>query len=268
MSKNLIVGWLYDRSFEAIQAFLVSAIRNKAVDTKVVILAWFDSGGNTFDRIRATASHDIELIQVEHRADDDLRHFISRRFCFYKQYLDEHPEFDNVMLTGLRDVIVQSDPFAYDPGESLLCFLESIKIGECGWNRMWLEQAYGKDELDKIRENWVSCAEIVMGKRKRVVDYVDLMAEDICGIHMRLGVIDQAVHNLLLWNGRLGEVRTFHPGEGPVFTMGYRYSYGKEGEIKLNGEHQVLNDNGVPAAVIHQYDRFAIDIPLRAYYVV
>ena len=263
MAGNLILGWLYDRSIEEIKAFLVSATRAKP-DAKIVILGGFvDGGNNTYQGIRDLG---VELVEVPHGPEsEDLTHFISRRYCWYDWYLDQHPEYDRVMLTGIRDVIVQSDPFAYDSGNALCCFLESRLIKCCNWNRMWLQEGFNLEELERIHDNPISCAEIVIGSRDHVAEYVKLMVPHICGHNLKIRVIDQAVHNYLLWNGKLGNVKLFKPGEGPVFTMGYRYQE-CEDEISLNEEYQVLNDDGSVASVIHQYDRFTISNMLRSTY--
>ncbi len=271
--NNLVLGWLYDRSWEEVRAFVISAERAK-MDAHVVILAWHNEA-STWERIR---DHGIEVIavpcdyvmfeteEVHHRpVRNDLTHFISRRYCFYGWYLNQHREYDQVMLTGIRDVIIQSDPFEYNSGNALCCFLESRLIKKCNWNCMWLHDGFNQDELEKIHENSISCAEIVLGKSNRVTEYVKLMVPHICGPNLKIRVIDQAVHNYLLWNKMLGEVRLFKPGEGPVFTMGYRYQE-REAEIIMNESNQVLNDDGTIASVIHQYDRFAINTLLRSVY--
>lgn len=266
MSNNLILGWLYDRSLPEIEAFLVSAVRSKS-DAKIVILGGYTDGGEyTYKGIRDLG---IELIEVPHGPEsEDITHYISRRYCWFDWYLNQHPEYDRVMLTGIRDVIVQSDPFAYDSGNDLCCFLESRLLGECSWNRMWLEKGFGKIELDKLFYKPISCSEIVLGSYAVILDYVRLMSSYICKPNSVPLIIDQCVHNYLLWNDYLKNVRIFKPGEGPVYTMGYVITDnpGKE-MFKLNSKNQVLNNDGSVVPAIHQYDRSGVYNPLlRAKY--
>lgn len=254
MSNNLILGWLYDRSLPEIEAFLVSTIRAKP-NAKIVILGGYTDGGEyTYKGIRDLG---IELIEVPHGPEsEDKTHFISRRYCWIDWYLKQHPEYERVILTGIRDVIIQSDPFVYDSGNALCCFLESKLIGECSWNRMWLSDIYGIQEAEKLYYKPISCNEIIMGNYNRITEYVSLMASYICKPDSKPLVIDQGVHNYLLWNDMLGEVQLFKPGEGVVYTMGYVITdnHGKE-IFKLNDKNQVLNNDGSVVPMIHQYDR-------------
>ena len=264
--RNLILGWLYDRSWEEIRAFVVSAKRAK-MDADVVILAWHNEA-EAWEKARGYGA-EVVAVPKDYVPSDvnlgELTHFISRRYCFYDWYMRQHPEYERVLLTGIRDVIIQTDPFVYDPGDALCCFLESILLRESAWNRMWLHDGFNQQELERIHDNPVSCAEIVYGNHKRVLEYVELMLPHICSPGLKVRVIDQAVHNYLLWNGLLGEVRTFRPGKGIVFTMGYHYD-GRGQSIWMNVADQVFNDDGTVAPVIHQYDRFEIETALRARY--
>jgi hypothetical protein len=266
VSKNLILGWLYDRSFDEIKAFLVAFLKAK-IDAKLVILGGYtDGGGYTWQTIKDLG---IEFVSVPHGPEkDDLTHYISRRYCWYDWYLSQHPEYERVMITGIRDVIIQSDPFAYDSGGDLCCFLESRIIKECSWNRMWLQEGFCREVLESIWENPISCAEIVLGNYARMTTYIKLMLPHICGPNLKIRIIDQAVHNYLLWNKQLEPVRLFKPGEGPVCTMGYVMTDGNGKEMfKLNDRHQVLNDDGSVVQVIHQYDRDAdLNVLFRSIY--
>ena len=70
---------------------------------------------------------------------------------------------------------------------------------------------------------------------------------------------DTAIHNRLLWTGRLGEVALLEPLASPVATL----NGVAEAEVRLNDDGHLITAGGREPAILHQYDRIpALRVPL------
>jgi hypothetical protein len=154
------------------------------------------------------------------------------------------------MVTDIRDVYFQDDPFAHNVGE-LEVFLEddSIRLGSEPFNRRWLLNLYGPKTARGLESEVASCSGTTLGTGRGMLRYLRAMVNEI-ELHRRpLGSHDQGVHNFLLRTGRLEPVKIGENGYSPVLTMGMNW------RLKLDSTGRVLNRDGRVPAVIHQYDR-------------
>lgn len=174
------------------------------------------------------------------------------RYAHYLQYLRERaPDADVVMISDLRDVVFQHDPFA-EPVDGLELYLEdgSISIGQDFFNTRWIANLYGPGEVEKLRGRPISCSGTIVGTREAMVAYLAAMTGEIARhTGLPLGCHDQAIHNVLFHEGRLPEPHVVVNGTGRVLTMGMMSGY-REGP-----DGAILNDDGTVPAVLHQWDR-------------
>ena len=184
----------------------------------------------------------------------------SLRYRHYRDYLAAlDPEPDVVMLTDLRDVVFQRDPFA-EPVSGLELYLEddSVRIGDEPFNTRWIRNLYGAAELDRLRDRRVSCSGTVVGTRAGVLQYLDEMISEIAPRRRPMGSHDQGVHNALLQHGRFDRLTVVANGRGRVLTMGKMTSY------ETGPDGTVLNADGSIPAVLHQWDRHGDTPPRRS----
>jgi hypothetical protein len=174
------------------------------------------------------------------------------RYGHYLRYLRERaPEADLVMITDLRDVVFQRDPFA-DPVDGLELYLEdgSVRIGHDFFNTRWIANLYGPGEVEALRDSPVSCSGTVVGTRDAMLAYLEAMTGEIARQAGRpLGCHDQAIHNVLFHRGRLPDPRAVVNATGRILTMGMMSGY------RTAPDGSVLNDDGSVPAVLHQWDR-------------
>ncbi len=172
------------------------------------------------------------------------------RYRHYLRYLDEHPEIEQVIISDLRDVMFQADPFATELTDLEVCLEERhVLTSEAGFNSRWIRDLYGQDGLDELGDAVVSCSGVTIGPRRAMMAYLEAMADEVDRHVVQLGPHDQAIHNWLLYQGRLAGARPVPNGTGRVQTMG------EQREIYLSTDGAVLNPDGRPPAVLHQYDR-------------
>jgi hypothetical protein len=174
----------------------------------------------------------------------------SLRYLHYQRYLaglDPLP--DAVLLTDLRDVVFQRDPFA-EPVAELELFLEdpTARIGEQPYYVRWSRRLYGRSAVARFRDRPVSCSGTVAGTGAGVLSYLAEMAAVIESAARPMGYDDQSVHNALLHGGRLSSATVVANEHGRVLTMGMMATH-------TTVEGCVLNADGSVPAVLHQWDR-------------
>jgi hypothetical protein len=175
----------------------------------------------------------------------------SLRYEHYLRYLmEDAPEADVVMITDLRDVVFQRDPFA-DPVTGLEVYLEdsSEQIGHDGFNTTWLRNLYGSEFVEARRGQPLSCSGVVIGTRTAMMTYLNEMATGIVWRRRPMGSHDQAVHNGLLHTGRLRSAKVVPNEHGRVLTLGGMTA------LPMSDGGDLLNADGTIPAVIHQWDR-------------
>jgi hypothetical protein len=173
----------------------------------------------------------------------------SLRYEHYLEYLSAQ-QYDQVLISDIRDVIFQGDPFAHDVQELELVLEDSrILIRTEPFNRRWMKNLYGAPALERYGNDVVSCSGTTLGTAKGIARYLRAMISEIRKQKIPLGSHDQGIHNFLLRCGKLDPVKVYVNEEGPIITVG------KQEDIKINGSNQVTNRNGDVPAVVHQYDR-------------
>jgi len=186
-----------------------------------------------------------------------FHHISSGRYFYYYDYLVRQPvRFDRVMLTDVRDVLFQEDPFAFKPPQPLLFFLEGRgqPIGTEPYNRKWVRQLYGRRVLRSLADQRIVCSGVTIGQGHAILRYLELMCDELAPLTSRMcGRVgrDQGVHNYLIWRNRFPEAALLENGRGPVLTMDI------VAFERLRGapDGALLNDDGSRVAVVHQYDR-------------
>jgi hypothetical protein len=169
---------------------------------------------------------------------------------YYRSLVEDAPDADVVMLTDLRDVVFQRDPFA-DPVTGLEVYLEdsSEQIGSDGFNTRWVRDLYGKRSVDAWRGRPVSCSGVVVGTRPAIMTYLVEMIAGIVWRRRPMGAHDQGVHNGLLQSGRLALAKVVLNEQGRVITLG------RVSAPHVREDGVVVNADGTVPAVVHQWDR-------------
>ena len=192
-----------------------------------------------------------------------LLHDIARsRYIHYLRYLDRNPgRFTHILLTDVRDVAFQADPFEGAPARCLWLFRENARqrLGREPFNRSWIETLYGARELEQIGANYITCSGTTLGSTDLIVSYLEQMTVEVIRLTPKyfglgLGGGDQAIHNRLYRTGHFPEAELKNNYEGPVATLHYE----TPDEFRFDDAGRLLNFDGSPVALLHQYDRHPI----------
>jgi hypothetical protein len=173
--------------------------------------------------------------------------YVGRFLRFFRFLSSSGGRYANVMVTDVRDVFFQGDPFGFDLRDSLNCFLEheSYSLGTQKYNREWLRAAYGEGVLDDLGEKPISCSGVTIGPREAMLEYLRAMSRELLRLKTQTIGIDQGVHNYVVYSGQLSHVRLLRNGEGPVLTLAL---------VPPPEVDALLNEGGLTANVLHQYN--------------
>jgi hypothetical protein len=183
---------------------------------------------------------------------------LGRYFCYY-DYLarfdrDDVP-YDYVLISDVRDVFFQRDPFALEPQDEVLAFLEdkSQTFGTSACNADWIRAVAGEAELARLGQERISCSGTTLGSWTGMLEYLTGM--QLLALRYSLGIgliqgVDQGMHNLLVLGNLLPGCRTVENGER-VLTVGSI----PPDALRIDCHNQVISSDGQRAAVVHQYDR-------------
>lgn len=183
-----------------------------------------------------------------------LHHPWCARHLHYLEFL-ARGDYDYILVSDTRDVVFQTNPSQAMRGSAdLSVSIESraYTVGEEYWNARWVKAVYGRRGLDTIGSAPVSCAGVSFGPAPAMLDYLRAMRDEILALKpwSIWRTSDQALHNYLLWTGRLGTFARMESLASPVATLNAT----TVDHLSVD-EGQLVNADGTTVCVIHQYDR-------------
>ena len=261
MTADLILGAVDGYDFYEIEPFLVT-LQQSGYPGHVVLFAGPRISSRTNRKMRTGGTEVIEFRDrfpfVEAPHHDNLSslpepiHICNFRYFLYYDYLLKYGrKFRNVLITDVRDVVFQRNPFQAGLSAEIHVAMEnpSIPIGKCRWTAPWIVSAYGEQRLEELRTQPMSCSGTTMAPVPLMLAYLRAILSEIQGMRSGDAYLDQAAHNVLLHDDQIGPVRRMQNFEGPILTVG------SEPDFQLNGSDELVNRDGSVAAVVHQYDR-------------
>jgi hypothetical protein len=184
----------------------------------------------------------------------------ARRYAIYASYLQARlHQYDQVLLSDVRDVAFQRHPFEGITSPKCHFFLEGDKqtIGEDPTNTRWVRGCGTPDQVEAVAARRISCSGITIGGTSAVLAYLDRMANRIRDIPFRIyrkigHGYDQGIHNLLVHlspdiDGIIVQ------NNGHIATMALE----PQSLYRLDAAAQIRTAGGHLPAIVHQYDRFA-----------
>lgn len=252
--RNAVIGIATGYGFEELKPFFTS-LRLSGFQGRALLLA-----GNLEPATKALLARlGAEVLAFTYPTEGVPSLVVNGRFYLYRKLLmDLAPELDNALLTDVRDVVFQADPFDPDLGLADLegqvcCFLEDADttIGRNAMNAGWMRRAYGPEVLAELAGRPISCVGTVFGGREALLGYLCLLTRELDAIRPDFFGSDTAAHNLLVHRGLVPGLRLFDNDRGPVLTLALK----DPGRVRLDSERRVVNDLGRVVPLLHQYDR-------------
>lgn len=179
----------------------------------------------------------------------------SRYFYYYRYLRRRAMHYAQVLVTDVRDVVLQTSPFIASADPTPQVFLEyGARHGENPGNDMWVDVGFGAEGRAQLAGRRVTCSGTTLAPASAMLEYLRLMTQEIAlRTHRFAGLdgVDQGVHNWLFWTGQLPEFRAAQNFTGPVLTM-----HGMPTEqIPILNDGRITDPAGTVVPVLHQYDR-------------
>ncbi|WP_427791352.1 hypothetical protein [Brevundimonas diminuta] len=203
------------------------------------------------DVLKLLADHAVEAVFAD-KAADWAPHPVVTRFALYAQLVRRWPHAANVLLTDVRDVIFQGDPFNPRPARlEVFVEYEEGRLGDHAFNMKYLTALVGVEMAGLLKTRPCLCVGTVMGPREEIIRFcrVLLMLAAIprseiggafgadqaaCNLAVHLGLVPASVRR------NFGRVATLGMTDGQ--TLGF-----------VNG--RVTNPDGGASPIVHQHDR-------------
>jgi hypothetical protein len=298
MTKNLIIGAATGYKYGIIQHFFnslkkinfkgdvailvsdkIDAATKRSLEEHGVILIYVKSSKLAFSRRYANSRlwkihylpHKLlyGLLNTGKNKLQKLSNYVKRfhlisgsRFCYYYDYLLENKDkYKFILITDVRDVVFQADPFAEIKKDELLNFYEQDDtIEENFYTGYWVKNGFGKKAFSAIKDKKSICSGTTIGAVGRIIDYLEKMIAVqamITGGLTGLGGFDQGVHNYLIYNN-------YFPGSNVVLnTAGEVVTLENLSCVGFNEEQELVNKDKEVIPVVHCYDRFP-DLKFKA----
>ncbi|GAB3296451.1 hypothetical protein [Hymenobacter tenuis] len=198
---------------------------------------------------------EVNLIKALPEQSDQLFSPNSLRFIFYKVFMSLYGHlYERILHADTRDVYFQEDIFSKPWQDGVYCFLEdrSETIKSQKYNALWIKAGFGEDVLNEIGDNPISCCGVVYGTAQYFIKYVDVMVQLIISIPPQTGVLEQGIHNYLLYKSKIKNSIIVNDDEGEVSTL---TTFKPFNNISFDTKKRILNVDGQVVSIIHQYDR-------------
>jgi hypothetical protein len=188
------------------------------------------------------------------------------RFELFARYLREHAsQYDEVLISDVRDVAFQAHPFAALESADCHFFLEgdARTIGNEPTNALYMRLFLTPAEFAAIAEQRISCCGVLIGGTRALADYLARMTKRLAAVPLRvrrkIGA-DTAFHNLIAHTARdLPSVIV--ENNAMVATMGIEPA----ARYRVDADGLVRTSDGHLPAILHQYDRIPeIRAPVEA----
>jgi hypothetical protein len=236
---DLVAGYARGYNADQIRPFLKS-LRRSGYEGKILL---FVNGG---------AAEEAKNWNVEMRPilKPQIKVHSARFLCLEEEI--KKISCQGILLADTRDIIFQKNPSEFLPSTGLNVYEEdnSMSIGTCPYNSLWIKLGYGKEILKQMESFPISCVGTSCGDRDSILNYLKHLNNEILKIQPRTThPQDQAAHNFLIRRGGL-ESRIWNNEEGEVYTVGY---VSRE-TIRIKSNKIVNQSENIPT-IIHQWDR-------------
>lgn len=262
--KDLIIGAFNNYTDYDVLKPWVQSIKDTGFTGDTVLFAI----GTTDELVQKLTGEGVIVIALP--KNDSMMIHMQRFIHIYNFLKDNQDRYRFVISTDVRDVIFQSNPSAYlekcidyNFVTGAIASSESIKIKDEEWNRENIRKNYGDYFYNQIKENDVCNVGILAGRSNLI--------EELCfylyqfSLNRPDWVCDQAAYNILLgtnlWKHHIRTLRlsdawavNAHVTNKPDLIDKLK-DYLLETSPSMNDDGLIVNSDGVPFVVVHQYDR-------------
>jgi hypothetical protein len=250
--RRLVLGAAVGFDVAQVRVFVESLRANYAGDV-LLLIRW--PGLRVARYLKSRRIRVIRVLQTR----SFTRSVHARRYAIYLEFLRARlSRYDQVMISDVRDVVFQRNPFDGIASPKCHFYLESAvrTIGEDPTNSRWVRGCFSADEAERLAACRISCSGITIGGTAAIVAYLELMVERIrvlpWRIYRKIGHgYDQAIHNYLVHLApEVAGIVVENNRHIATMALEARAFYRLDREALIHGPDDHL------FAICHQYDRF------------
>lgn len=259
--QNLVLGIIDKYNFDNIRTFVLSL--DAFIDNvHVCLYAGPKITSSTIKKIEKLGieviryNKDFPFIAAPHPQNfqflpSPIHIYNFRHYLYYDYLLKKGSSFENVLITDVKDVVFQKNPFDFLIEDKLYVAVESlaIPIKDCEWTSGWIQSGYGVEILDQMKDKEVICAGTTLAPMNVMKKYLHRLIQEFSAVNNVFDCADQAMHNVLLHRQLLEPVFKCYNFKSPILTVGTEKTY------LLNKQNQLVTEDGEIIPTIHQYDR-------------
>jgi hypothetical protein len=250
--RRLVLGAAIGFRVEQVRVFVESLRANYQGDV-LLLIRW-----PGLRVARYLKSHGVDVIRV-FQTRSFTRSVHARRYAIYFDYLRAQLcRYDQVMMSDVRDVVFQRNPFDGITSPKCHFYLESAvrTIGEDPTNSRWVHGCFSSAEAERLAACRISCSGITIGGTAAIMAYLERMAARIGAmpwrIYRRIGHgYDQAIHNYLVHlDPAIDGIVVDNNRHIATMALEPRTFY------RLDCESLIYGPDNHLFPICHQYDRF------------
>lgn len=250
--RRLVLGAAIGFDVAQVRVFVESLRANYAGDV-LLLIRW--PGVRVARYLKGRRIHVIRVFQTR----SFTRSVHARRYAIYLEFLRARlARYDQVMISDVRDVVFQRNPFDGIASPQCHFYLESAvrTIGEDPTNSRWVRGCFPAYEAERLAACRISCSGITIGGTAAIVAYLEMMAKRIrvlpWRIYRRIGHgYDQAIHNYLVHLApEVAGIVVENNRHIATMALEPRAFY------RLDRDCLIYGPDDRPFAICHQYDRF------------
>lgn len=268
--KTALIGASDIYDWSKVKGWIQSA-RRTGFDGDIVLLTYRITNPQEF--LTNCERYNVNVFSIEHDAfGHPIQHTAGGRdtqchqlrFFHAWQFLhDNHDQYDNVIMTDVRDVIFQKNPQEYlrqHTDEDLIISSESILFGQEPWNADNMVRGFGPF-FRELSMNWIVYnVGVLAGKSTTMKNLFLTIYNSTVGRYIPS---DQSSFNILLREGILTDrfIHTDHSDDWAcqcgttLDPEKVHYRNLLTDPIPVIKDGIVYNTNGQPFYIVHQYDR-------------
>lgn len=257
--KNLIISGFAGYKFENLKPYVYS-IRDHVSNCDLVMVAG-STDSSTQEQLRNLGWHIEPLPQLR-----DIPIHVLRFLPMYN-YLREHgDEYDLVVSTDVKDVVFQSNPFAwlqqYLGDRKLVAGSEALRYCDEPWGDDNLRSTYGGYVYERFKTNTIYNVGTLGGRSDYMRDLFFNLFYNSIG--RPIPIVDQAVYNVMIQCQPYRDSVLFaEQSMGWACQAGTVADPNKMAYFRPNllepepvwKDNRVLTSKGQEFVIVHQYDR-------------
>lgn len=250
--RRLVLGAAIGFDVAQVRIFVESLRAHYAGDV-LLLIRW-----PGLEVARYLKSRGVDVIRV-FQTRSFTRSVHARRYAIYLDHLRARADrYDQVMMSDVRDVVFQRNPFDGIASPKCHFYLESAQrtIGEDPTNSRWVRGCFSAAEAEQLGRYRISCSGITIGGTAAIITYLERMAARIRAmpwrIYRQIGHgYDQAIHNYLVHlDPAIDGIVVENNRHIATMALEPRTFY------RLDGESLIYGPDNHLFPICHQYDRF------------